>query len=121
SAEEVSSRIGRAESAFRRLRGRPIAERAARMRRAAEILESRKHELGRLMTLEMGKPISAAEAEAAKCAVACRFYAENAAAFLADEHVPSDARDSWIRYQPLGPVLAVMPWNFPFWQVFRFA
>jgi succinate-semialdehyde dehydrogenase / glutarate-semialdehyde dehydrogenase len=118
---ELSSRIARADAAFQRLRRVPLAERARRMMRAAEVLERRKDDLGRLMTLEMGKPIGAAAAEAAKCALACRFYAGSAAAFLSDERVVSDARESWVRYEPLGPVLAVMPWNFPFWQVFRFA
>jgi succinate-semialdehyde dehydrogenase / glutarate-semialdehyde dehydrogenase len=118
---ELSDRIERAAAAFERLRRISIAERARRMSRAAELLETRKHEFGRLMTLEMGKPIGAAAAEAAKCALACRFYAEHAAVFLADEHIRSDARESWVRYEPIGPVLAVMPWNFPFWQVFRFA
>ena len=73
------------------------------------------------MTLEMGKPLRAAIAEAAKCATACRYYAENAERFLADEIVETSAKQSFIRYLPIGPVLAVMPWNFPFWQVFRFA
>ena len=91
------------------------------MLRAAEILEADKEGCARLMTLEMGKLYRAAVAEAAKCATACRFYAENAERFLADELVRTDAGRSFVRYQPLGPVLAVMPWNFPFWQVFRFA
>jgi succinate-semialdehyde dehydrogenase/glutarate-semialdehyde dehydrogenase len=91
------------------------------MMRAAEILESNKEEFGRIMTREMGKPIKAARVEAEKCAWACRYYAENAEAFLADEMVETNATQSFIRYQPIGPVLAVMPWNFPFWQVFRFA
>ncbi|HTP35172.1 MAG TPA: NAD-dependent succinate-semialdehyde dehydrogenase, partial [Candidatus Acidoferrales bacterium] len=86
--------------------------------RAAEILESEKDAFGRIMTLEMGKPIEAARQEAAKCALACRYYVEHGASLLADEPVTSD---SFIHYQPIGPVLAVMPWNFPFWQVFRFA
>lgn len=118
---ELSRRIDRAAEAFLRFRSVPLEERARRMIRAAEVLEGRREDLGRLMTLEMGKPIRAAAAEAAKCALACRYYAEHAAALLADEPVATDARASWIRYEPLGPVLAVMPWNFPFWQVFRFA
>jgi len=89
--------------------------------RAAELLETRKHDLGKIMTLEMGKPIKAAIAEAEKCAWVCRYYAENAAHHLADQIVETNAKNSYVRFQPLGPVLAVMPWNFPFWQVFRFA
>lgn len=119
--EDLSARIGRAAEAFVRFRDVPLAERARRLNRAAAILESRREELGRLMTLEMGKPIAAAIAETEKCALACRFYAEHAAALLADQQVSTDARESWIRFDPIGPVLAVMPWNFPFWQVFRFA
>jgi succinate-semialdehyde dehydrogenase/glutarate-semialdehyde dehydrogenase len=88
---------------------------------AAEILEKEKDECARLMTLEMGKTLRSAGAEAAKCATGCRYYAENAERFLADEVVETGAKRSFIRYLPLGPVLAVMPWNFPFWQVFRFA
>lgn len=88
---------------------------------AAGILESERDRLGRIMTLEMGKPIGAARAEAAKCALACRYYVEHGERLLADEVVDAGAGRSFIRYQPIGPVLAVMPWNFPFWQVFRFA
>jgi succinate-semialdehyde dehydrogenase/glutarate-semialdehyde dehydrogenase len=91
------------------------------MLRAAEILENEQRELGRLMTLEMGKPIASAAAEAAKCARACRYYAENAERFLEREDVKTEAKESYVLYQPIGAVLAVMPWNFPFWQVFRFA
>jgi succinate-semialdehyde dehydrogenase/glutarate-semialdehyde dehydrogenase len=91
------------------------------MSRAADILEEEKDALGNLMTLEMGKPIAAAVAEAEKCATACRYYAERAERFLADENVVVKEGRAWIAYQPIGPVLAVMPWNFPFWQVFRFA
>ena len=118
---QVEDKIERADEAFRRYRRIPVASRARMMARAAEILESEKEEFGRLMTTEMGKPLRAAIEEAAKCAWGCRFYAEKAAEFLADELIPTGATRSFVRYQPLGPVLAVMPWNFPFWQVFRFA
>jgi succinate-semialdehyde dehydrogenase/glutarate-semialdehyde dehydrogenase len=91
------------------------------MMKAAEILERDRERFGRLMTLEMGKPLKAAIAEAAKCATACRYYAENAEKLLADEVVETGAKKSFVRYLPLGPILAVMPWNFPFWQVIRFA
>ena len=91
------------------------------MLRAAEILESEKNELGKMMTLEMGKPIRAAIAEAEKCAWVCRYYADTAEKHLADEVVETNAKKSYVHFQPLGPVLAIMPWNFPFWQVFRFA
>lgn len=91
------------------------------MMRAADILEARKEEYGRLMTTEMGKPLKAAVEEVKKCAAGCRFYAETAERFLADEEIATSATRSFVRYQPLGVVLAVMPWNFPFWQVIRFA
>jgi succinate-semialdehyde dehydrogenase / glutarate-semialdehyde dehydrogenase len=118
---QVEEKIEKAAETFRRYRGAPVAARARMMARAAEILEAEKEEFGRLMTAEMGKPLRAAVEEAAKCAWGCRFYAEKAAEFLADEVIPTGATRSFVRYQPLGPVLAVMPWNFPFWQVFRFA
>jgi succinate-semialdehyde dehydrogenase / glutarate-semialdehyde dehydrogenase len=121
SPAEVERRVGRAAELFPRWNATSFAERAARMTRAAEVLEGRKSDWGKTMTLEMGKPIGAALSEAEKCALVCRYYAEHAERFLADEPVATDARRSWVRYEPLGPVLAVMPWNFPFWQVFRFA
>ena len=121
SAEELESRLARAAAAFCIQRERTFAGRATRMLRAAKILEVEQHELGRLMTLEMGKPIASAAAEAVKCALVCRHYAENAERFLAREDVKTEAAESFVVYQPLGVVLAVMPWNFPFWQVFRFA
>src|SRR5881396_675880 len=121
SAAEVDAAISRADAAFRVNRKRSFAERAARIRRAAELLDERARELGRLITIEMGKPIKASIAEVKKCALVCRYYADHAEAHLADEHIATDAQESYVRYQPLGPVLAVMPWNFPFWQVFRFA
>src|ERR1041385_7510960 len=91
------------------------------MARAAEILEEEKEAFGRMMTEEMGKTFKSAVQEAEKSAFGCRYYAENAERFLADEDAKTNATRSFVRYQPLGPVLAVMPWNFPFWQVFRFA
>jgi succinate-semialdehyde dehydrogenase/glutarate-semialdehyde dehydrogenase len=118
---QIEDRVERAARTFVEYRTLPFAERARKMFRAAEILERDKDSLGRLMTLEMGKPLRAAVAEAAKCATACRYYAENAERFLADEVVETSAKRSFIRYLPIGAVLAVMPWNFPFWQVIRFA
>jgi succinate-semialdehyde dehydrogenase/glutarate-semialdehyde dehydrogenase len=118
---EIERRLEKASRTFREYRRMPFPERAARMTRAAEILETETERFGRLMTAEMGKPIQSARDEAAKCAWACRYYAENAERLLADERVETNASLSFIRYQPVGSVLAIMPWNFPFWQVFRFA
>jgi succinate-semialdehyde dehydrogenase/glutarate-semialdehyde dehydrogenase len=117
---EVDGRIAKAAGAFQSFRKTSFADRAKWMLKAGEILEAEKTELGRLMTLEMGKTFSSAVAEAAKCATACQYYAENAAKFVADEVIETSATKSYIHYQPVGIVLAVMPWNFPFWQVFRF-
>jgi succinate-semialdehyde dehydrogenase/glutarate-semialdehyde dehydrogenase len=118
---QIDEKIGCAASAFDVNRARSFRERAERMQRAGELLDKRKDRYGRLLTTEMGKPVKAAVAEVQKCALVCRYYAEHAEAYLADEHVKTDAYETFIRYQPIGPVLAVMPWNFPFWQVFRFA
>jgi len=118
---EVEEKLERAAETFASYRRTSFAEREPLMLRAAEILETEKHELGRLMTTEMGKPIKSARQEAEKCALVCRYYAENAKRHLADEVIETNATRSFVRFQPLGPVLAVMPWNFPFWQVFRFA
>jgi succinate-semialdehyde dehydrogenase/glutarate-semialdehyde dehydrogenase len=120
-AEEIERRVAAAAQAFRINRGRSLADRSTRVRRAAEILETKAEEYGRIITLEMGKPIRAAVAEVRKCAMVCRHYAEHAASYLAEEHIATDARSSYVRFDPLGVILAVMPWNFPFWQVFRFA
>lgn len=117
----VESKLRRAVHTFREYRKTPFAQRAQMMTRAAEILEKDKDALGRLMTQEMGKTLRSAVQEAEKCALGCRFYAENAERFLAREEAKSNATETYVLYQPLGPVLAVMPWNFPFWQVFRFA
>lgn len=121
SPEQLDERVARSRKAHDRLAREPVERRAAWLDGAAERLELRRNELGRLMTLEMGKPVTAALAEVDKCAWVCRYYAENAASFLADEVVDTGRADSRVRFEPLGPVLAIMPWNFPFWQVFRFA
>src|SRR5712672_2422828 len=118
---EIEQKLQLAVTAFRAERKTPFAERARRMRKAAEILERDKDKFAHLMTLEMGKPYKAAVAEAVKCTTACRYYAENTERFMADEVVETGAKKSFIRYLPIGPILAVMPWNFPFWQVMRFA
>src|SRR4051794_12130649 len=119
--QEIEEKLAISKSAFRSHSKTSFEDRARKMQRVAEILESEKEMLGRLMTIEMGKPIKGAIQEAEKCAWVCRYYAENAARMLADEDIESNATRSFIKYQPLGPVLAVMPWNFPFWQVFRFS
>ena len=121
SDSEIEAKLQLANEAYSRHRKSSFADRSRMMIKAAEIVESEKEALGKMMTLEMGKPVRAAVDEAAKCAWVCRYYAENAEHFLADEKVETAATNSFIRYQPLGPILAVMPWNFPFWQVFRFA
>jgi succinate-semialdehyde dehydrogenase/glutarate-semialdehyde dehydrogenase len=118
---ELDDKIAHAAKTFQTYRGIPLAERAAWLLRAAEILEAEQGALGRLMTTEMGKLVKAGGEEAAKCAWGCRFYAEQAPRMLADTPAESTATTSFVRYQPLGPILAVMPWNFPFWQVFRLA
>ncbi|MDQ0989537.1 NADP-dependent succinic semialdehyde dehydrogenase [Streptomyces sp. V3I7] len=125
--DEIERRLELAEATFRTYRTTPIAERARLMNRAADLLDAEREDVARVMTTEMGKPLKQARAEAAKCAKAMRWYAEHAEELLADE-VPaaSDVKDSGasrvrVRYRPLGPVLAVMPWNFPLWQVIRFA
>jgi succinate-semialdehyde dehydrogenase/glutarate-semialdehyde dehydrogenase len=118
---EIDDKIEVASRAARAWRAAPIAERTAVVRRAGELLEERKAEYGRLMTLEMGKTYKSAVEEAAKCALGCRYYADNAERFLADQPVAAEKERSFVAFEPLGVVLAVMPWNFPFWQVIRFA
>ena len=120
SAAQIEAKLQLAADAFKRHRRTSFPERAAKMTRLAEILEKEKDDCAHLMTLEMGKPLKAAVAEAMKCASGCRYYAENAEKFLADEWIETGARRSFVRYLPSGPILAIMPWNFPFWQVMRF-
>ena len=121
SAADVDRILTQSQSAFHDWRDRRIAERADLMKKAAELLRAGKARFARTMALEMGKPITQGEAEAEKCALVCDYYAENAEAFLAEQPRETDASRSFVRFDPLGPVLAVMPWNFPYWQVFRFA
>ncbi|MBW1598070.1 NADP-dependent succinic semialdehyde dehydrogenase [Streptomyces sp. JJ38] len=127
SDEEVEERLAKAAAAFGVHRRTGFGERAALLERAAEVLEAEQDSAARMITMEMGKPLGAARAEAAKCVKAMRWYARHAEDELADEEPrPADVEDSgasrvFVRYRPLGPVLAVMPWNFPLWQVVRFA
>jgi len=120
SDSQIEEKLRLAVTAFSEFRRTTFADRAARMMKAAQILESDKEEFGRVMTTEMGKTYRSAVEEAAKCAWVCRYYAENAERFLADELAEVPGSKSFVRYLPLGPILAVMPWNYPFWQVFRF-
>ncbi|MET8576705.1 NADP-dependent succinic semialdehyde dehydrogenase [Streptomyces sp. NPDC005012] len=126
-ADEVERRLAAADAAFRSYRTTSFAERSRLLHRAADLLEAESEEIARTVTTEMGKPVGQARAEAAKCVKAMRWYADRAEALLADEHPdPADVADSGgsravVRYRPMGPVLAVMPWNFPLWQVVRFA
>jgi len=117
---QVDQKIQKATETFLSFRKLSFADRGRMMNRAAEILESEKETLAKLMTTEMGKTFRSAVDEAVKCAWVCRYYAENAERFLADEVVETPASRSFIRYQPMGVVLVIMPWNYPFWQVFRF-
>ena len=115
--DEVETRLAKAHAAFRSYRRYPVEERTQLLSRTADLLETDRNRLADLMVLEMGKTRKSAVAEVEKCAAACRYYVEHAAAHLADEKVAHGT----VKYLPLGAVLAVMPWNFPFWQVFRFA
>jgi succinate-semialdehyde dehydrogenase/glutarate-semialdehyde dehydrogenase len=121
STAEIEAKLQRAAEAFQSYRKTSLADRTRWMLKAAAILEQEKEAYAKVMTTEMGQTFRSAVDEVAKCAWVCRYYAENADRFLADEVVETGAKRSYIRYQPLGPVLAVMPWNFPFWQVLRFA
>ncbi|MGH7412584.1 MAG: aldehyde dehydrogenase family protein, partial [Candidatus Rokuibacteriota bacterium] len=121
SKPQIEQALARAHAAFLEWRARPVGDRAALMRAAAGELRSGKTEYALTMTQEMGKPITQAEAEVEKCAGTCDYYAEHTESFLATQTRETDAARSYVRFDPLGVVLAVMPWNFPFWQVFRFA
>lgn len=118
---ELSSVAQRSFAAFKNYSQTRFSFRAEKMKTTASLLLAQKEELAKLMTIEMGKPINQSRAELEKCASVCDYYAENAERFLKDELIKTEATKSFITFQPLGPVLAVMPWNFPFWQVFRFA
>ena len=118
---EIETKLALAQSTFEQYRYTTFEQRSQWLNRAADILEKDKLKFAQIMTTEMGKPLQSAIAEAEKCAKVCRFYAEKAPEFLADVVIDSDASKSYVAYQPLGVILAVMPWNFPFWQVFRFA
>ncbi len=120
-SEQIERALAETDTAFRSWRETSFAERSGLLRRAAAVLRERKTHYAEVITTEMGKPIAESEAEVEKCAWNCEFYAGNAEAFLADERVETNARESYVAYEPLGVILAVMPWNFPFWQVFRFA
>jgi succinate-semialdehyde dehydrogenase/glutarate-semialdehyde dehydrogenase len=119
--EELERALARAHAAFLDWRRRPASERAGLLRRAATVLRDRRSEYGRVMAREMGKPLAQGQSEAEKCAWTCEYYAEHAEEFLAEQPRQTDSRHSVVRFDPLGPVLAIMPWNFPFFQVFRFA
>ncbi len=119
--EEVERRLARALQAFRAQRTSPLEERARSMRALADLLDAEQPDLARTLTTEMGKTFASARAEVSKCAMACRWFADHAAELLSEEKIDSKASRSWVRYEPLGAVLAIMPWNFPLWQVIRFA
>jgi len=121
SSRELDTIVAQSHAAFLEWRTVPFKARAERMREAANVLRRRRAEFARTMTLEMGKPITQGEAEADKCAWVCDYYADSAEGFLSVQPRETDAKKSYVRFDPLGVVLAVMPWNFPFWQVFRFA
>ena len=121
SKAEVERRLELARRTFECYRKTSFSARAAKLVCAAEILEAEKHRLAVLMTEEMGKTLVSAEAEVAKCAWVCRYYAETGEQALADAPLPIDGVRAFVKFEPLGPILAIMPWNFPFWQVFRFA
>jgi succinate-semialdehyde dehydrogenase/glutarate-semialdehyde dehydrogenase len=118
---ELSEKLNKSKSTFKSWRKTPLVERAGLMIKAGEVLRDNIEEYAKMITLEMGKPISESRSEINKCAWVCDYYAENANVFLQDEVIDTDATKSFVRHEPIGAVLAIMPWNFPFWQVFRYA
>src|SRR5438045_3484965 len=120
-SRQIEEKLAKADSAFRSYRKTSFEQRANWLNAAADLLEKDKARLARTMTLEMGKLIKAADEEITKCARGCRFYGENAERFLTEQKIETESAHNFVRYEPTGPVLAIMPWNFPFWQVFRFA
>ncbi|WP_020528759.1 NAD-dependent succinate-semialdehyde dehydrogenase [Flexithrix dorotheae] len=121
SEKETASKLARSGTAFEKWRAVPLEERARLMKNAGNVLRNNEGKYAKMITLEMGKPIKESKGEVNKCAWVCDYYAENAADFLKDEFIETDAQKSFVKHEPLGCILAVMPWNFPFWQVFRFA
>ncbi len=121
SGEEIEASLARAAERFESWRRTPFSTRSEALLRVAEKLDAGKDSFARLMALEMGKPLAQGRAETEKCAWVCRYYAEHAEEFLQDQTIPAGSREDFVSYRPIGPVLAIMPWNFPFWQVFRFA
>jgi succinate-semialdehyde dehydrogenase/glutarate-semialdehyde dehydrogenase len=121
SDKQLVQKLEKSSKAFEKWRKVPLKERASLMKNAGQVLRENVEEYAKMITLEMGKPIKESRAEVNKCAWVCDYYAENAEAFLADEMIKTDAQKSFVHKEPIGTVLAIMPWNFPFWQVFRFA
>ncbi len=119
--EALVEKLNRSQSAFESWRKVPLAERCRLLKKAGQVLRDNEEEYAKMITLEMGKPISESRSEVNKCAWVCDYYAENAPTFLADESITTDASQSFVRHDPIGSVFAIMPWNFPFWQVFRYA
>src|SRR5256885_1101955 len=120
-SRQIEEKLAKADGAFRSYRKSSFEERANWLSAAADLLEKEKAQFARTMTLEMGKLLRAAEDEIIKCVKGCRFYAESAERFVPQKEIPTETARIYVRYEPIGPVLAIMPWNFPFWQVFRFA
>jgi succinate-semialdehyde dehydrogenase/glutarate-semialdehyde dehydrogenase len=120
-SSEIEEKLAKADRAFQSYRKTSFVQRANWLNAAADLLEKDKAQFARTMTLEMGKLLKAAEQEIVKCAGGCRFYGENAERFLTEQKIDTESARNFVRYEPMGPVLAIMPWNFPFWQVFRFA